>query len=106
MIVTTDTQVDGYRIASQLGLVRGVATRSMSMFGMYNVMFPFLRRLSESPAITHERNYDTAVSRMVEQATEKGANAIVGVRIEQAHQPPFDNSILAYGTAVVIELAD
>ena len=106
MIVTTDTQVDGYRIASQLGLVRGVSASTINLWEMYSVMLPFLRRFMASPTDRCERDYDIAVDRMVTQATERGANAIVGVRVEQGHQPPVNNSTLAYGTAIMIELID
>ena len=106
MIVTTDVQVDGYRITAQLGLVRGVSASTMNLWEMYCVMLPFLRRFLESPTDRCERDYDIAVERMLAQATTRGANAIVGVRIEQGHQPPVNSSTLAYGTAVTIDSTD
>jgi uncharacterized protein YbjQ (UPF0145 family) len=51
MIVTTDTQVDGYRIASQLGLVRGVSASTMNLWEFYSVMVPFLRKLIKSTEV-------------------------------------------------------
>ena len=103
MIVTTDVQVDGYRITAQLGLVRGVSGSTMNLWELYSVMLPSLRRFMASPVDRGERDYDIAVDRMTAQATERGANAIIGVRIKQGHQPPVSCSTLAYGTAVVIE---
>ena len=95
MIVTTDTHVEGYRIASQLGLVRGVSASTMNLWEMYSVLLPFLRKFMVSPTERCERDYDLAVDRMLAQVATRGANAIVSVRIEQGHQPPVNNSTLA-----------
>lgn len=106
MIVTTDVQVDGHRITSQLGLVRGATGSTMNLWEFYSVMLPFLRRFMKSPSDRCESDYDIAVERMIAQATTRGANAIVGIRVEHGHQPPVSSSTLAYGTAVTIEPAD
>lgn len=45
----------------------------------------------------------TAVKRMVDDATAKGANAVVNIRFSTAQVAPGSAEILAYGTAVVVE---
>jgi uncharacterized protein YbjQ (UPF0145 family) len=44
-----------------------------------------------------------AIGRMVEEAKQKGANAIVGVKLTTAAIMANTSEILAYGTAVVVE---
>jgi uncharacterized protein YbjQ (UPF0145 family) len=46
---------------------------------------------------------DEALAWMAAQATERGANAVVGVRFDAAEVGHDMSEIVAYGTAVVIE---
>jgi len=44
-----------------------------------------------------------AVTRMVQEAEEKGANAIVGMRYQTSEIMSMASEVIAYGTAVVVE---
>ena len=84
----------------------GVVVRSRGIGG--NIMAG-LRSLGggEIPEYTQllEEARRHAIDRMVENATAMGANAVVMMRFDSAEIGQTMSEIVAYGTAVVIELA-
>ena len=106
MIVTTDNRIEGMRVTSHLGLVRGIESTTINMWSMYVMMFPFLKFLFRSPAVSHSAAWDAAVERMTQMAEERGAQAIIGVRVDNTPLPPIHSVCTAYGTAVLIEPED
>jgi uncharacterized protein YbjQ (UPF0145 family) len=46
---------------------------------------------------------DEAFERMIEQATAKGANAVINVRFSTSSVTQGASEILAYGSAVIVE---
>jgi uncharacterized protein YbjQ (UPF0145 family) len=104
LVVTTDAVV-GHRIIRVLGLVRGntVRTRNVGMdilAGFKNLVGGEVQQYTEMLAQSREQSLD----RMRAEALALGANAIVGARITTSTVMAGAAEILAYGTAVTIEV--
>ena len=104
MIIVTTDAIEGAPVVKVLGLVRGNSVRARHvgrdiMAGLRNIVGgevgEYTRLLAESR--------EEAVHRMVEQAEELGANAIVGARFITATIMGGAAEMVAYGTAVVVE---
>lgn len=104
MIVVTTDQIDGKRIVNALGLVKGNTIRARHLG---RDILASLRNLIGGEIKDYTRlmteSREQAVQRMVEQAEEMGANAVVGTRFVTATVMSGASELLAYGTAVVIE---
>ncbi len=101
MLLVTTEVVEGRMIDEVLGLVRGNTIRARHlgrdvMAGLRNVVGgeikDYTRMLSQAR--------DQAIERMVKEAENLGANAIVGVRFTTSQTMSGAAEILAYGTAV------
>lgn len=90
-VVTTDT-VAGRQIRSSLGEVIGVAIREREI------------GRKEDPQVAYPalllRSRQQAVAKMVEQARERGADAVVGMRFDSSEITQSLSEVVAYGTAV------
>ncbi len=100
LIVTTET-VEGRKILETLGLVRGNTIRARHigrdiMAGLRTIVGGEIKDYTQMLS----RARDQAVGRMVAEAEELGANAIVGVRFTTSQTMAGAAEILAYGTAV------
>ena len=106
MVVTTET-IPGRRIVRSLGLVRGNTVRARhigrdiqavlrNMVG--GEVFEYTKMLAEAR--------EQAIDRMVEEARELGADAVVGTRFITAELMAGAAELLCYGTAVVTEESD
>ena len=104
MIITTSEQIEGKRIVQTIGLVRGSAIRARNVGRDIVAM---LRNLigGEVPEYTKlmAQSREQAIQRMVEDAEQQGANAIVGVRFTTSMVMSGAAEMLAYGTAVKVE---
>jgi len=103
-LITTSTSLEGYRITSQLGLVRGITVRSRSIVG--NFAGAFMAIFGGRSAIYTElceKSREEAFQLMVKHAKQKGANAIINMRYESNEVMNGLTEVLAYGTAVVVE---
>jgi uncharacterized protein YbjQ (UPF0145 family) len=105
--VTTIPDVPGYKITKVLGIVTGLSPRTRGVGG---VIYGAIQSLlgGEITAFTSEieKARDEAVSRAIEKARNKGANAIVGLDLETSDmggEMSFITLISATGTAVVLE---
>ena len=104
MIVTTSENIGGHRVVRTLGLVRGNTIRArhvgrdLMAFGR-NIVGG---EVSEYTKLLGEAR-EQAVDRMVAQAEELGANAIVMVRFSTSQVMSGAAELLAYGGAVLIE---
>lgn len=106
MFVTNTENVPGARVARMLGLVQGNTVRAKNvgrdiMAGFKNIAGGELRGYTE--LLTESRN--EAMQRMIEQAQQMGANAVVNVRFTTASVASGAAEMYAYGTAVVLEQA-
>lgn len=104
MIVTTDT-IPGYAIVQTLGLVRGntVRTRNVGvdiLAGLRNLVGGEVEGYTKMLAQSREQ----ALDRLRAECLAKGGNAVVGLRITTASVMQGAAEILAYGTAVIIEI--
>lgn len=104
-LITTALDLPGHRIARNLGVVRGIVVRSRSIIG--NIGAGFQTFFGGNITIYTElceRARDDAHRLMVEQAGRLGANAIVGVRYDATEIAAGVTEVLAYGTAVYVEV--
>jgi uncharacterized protein YbjQ (UPF0145 family) len=101
--VTTD-KIEGKKIVEVFGLVMGNTVRARHlgrdlMAGLRNLVggevIEYSRLLAESR--------EQSLTRLVQRAEEKGANAVVGLRFVTSVIAGGAAEILAYGTAVKIE---
>src|SRR5882672_5742094 len=107
MIVVTTENIPGQRRRQTLGQVFGVVVRSRGIGG--NIMAS-LRSIvgGEIHEYTQllEETRRQAVDRLVRNATQMGANAVVMMRFDSSEIGQTMSEIVAYGTAVVIEPDD
>ncbi len=104
MLVVTTENVAGHRVLDVKGEVFGVVVRSRGLGGnlMAGLRTIVGGEIKEYTAMLEEARRH-AVERMVENATAKGANAIVMMRFDSSEIGGTMSEIVAYGTAVVIE---
>ena len=100
---TTET-IEGRKIIKHLGLVRGNTIRARHlgrdiMAGLRNIVGGEITDYTKMMAESREQ----ALDRMIENAQNLGANAIVGIKFTTSMIMSMASEILAYGTAVVIE---
>lgn len=103
-LITTSNGLEGYRIVSQLGLVRGITVRSRSILGNIggSIQSIFGGKISIYAQLC-ERAREEAYQYMVQHANDKGANAIVNMRYDANEVMAGITEVLAYGTAVKVE---
>jgi uncharacterized protein YbjQ (UPF0145 family) len=103
-MVTTNIELNGYRVVKSLGLVRGITVRSRSLLG--NIAGGFQTLFGGKISIyieLCEKTREEAYQQMLEHAADRGANAIICVRYDANEVIDGVNEVLAYGTAVVAE---
>jgi uncharacterized protein YbjQ (UPF0145 family) len=105
-MVTTAFDLPGYRVAKNLGLVRGITVRSRSVIGTLGASLQTIVggniTLFETMC---EETREQALDLMMEHAAERGANAVVGVRYDATEVMQGVTEVIAYGTAVQVERA-
>lgn len=104
--ITTAFTLDGYRIVRNLGVVRGIVVRSRSVVGNFaaGIQTFFGGNITIYTSLC-EKTRQQSFELMVQHAQQMGANAIVGFRYDANEVAAGVTEVLAYGTAVVIELA-
>jgi uncharacterized protein YbjQ (UPF0145 family) len=104
MIIATTENVAGHPTAKTLGQVFGLVVRSRGLGG--NIMAG-LRSLAGGEIKEYTEMLEEArrhaVDRMVENASQMGANAIVMMRFDSSQLGQTMSEIVAYGTAVIVE---
>jgi uncharacterized protein YbjQ (UPF0145 family) len=105
-LTTTAFTLDGYRIASNLGLVRGIIVRSRSVIGNIGAGFQTLfgGNISLYTNLC-ERTRSDAFDLMLKHAQQLGANAVIGIRYDATEIMAGVTEVLCYGTAVIVESA-
>jgi uncharacterized protein YbjQ (UPF0145 family) len=104
MIVTTSEQIAGKRVVKTLGLVKGNTIRARHIgrdiaAQLRNLVGGEVKEYTKLFAEAREQ----AVDRMIEDATEKGANAIIAARFSTSLIMMGAAEMIAYGTAVIVE---
>lgn len=105
-MVTTAFDLPGYRVARNLGVVRGITVRSRSALGNFagGIQAIFGGNITiYTELCEHARS--EAFDLLVQHAQQAGANAIIGVRYDANEVMEGITEVLAYGTAVVVERA-
>jgi uncharacterized protein YbjQ (UPF0145 family) len=103
-MVTTALELPGFRVARNLGLVRGIVVRSRSVVGNFvgGIQSLFGGNITIYTQLCEQARAETYRD-MVLHARQKGANAIVAVRYDATELMPGLTEVLCYGTAVVVE---
>ncbi|EFK97900.1 conserved hypothetical protein [sediment metagenome] len=104
IIVTTAFDVPGRKILKVLGIARGNTVRARNIgrdiaAGLKNLIGGEVKTYTEMV----NQSRDEALNRMVNQAIEMGADAIIGFRFTSSTVMQNSSEILAYGTAVKLK---
>jgi len=104
MIVVSDDKIAGMRVVRTLGLVRGNTIRARHigkdiMAALRNMVGGEVSEYTKMMAEAREQ----ALDRMVEEAEELGASAVISTRFATSMLMQGAAELLAYGTAVVLE---
>lgn len=104
LLVTTGNDLPGFRVASYLGIVRGIVVRSPSIGAGIIGSFKSLGggNIQEFVDVCEAARHD-AYQQMIEHAKSLGANAILAMRYDATEFMQGATEVLAYGTAVVAE---
>jgi uncharacterized protein YbjQ (UPF0145 family) len=105
-MVTTALEVPGFRIAHNLGVVRGITVRSRSALGNLagGIQALFGGNITIYTELC-EKARGEAFELLVRHATEIGADGIVAMRYDANEVMDGITEVLAYGTAVKLERA-
>src|SRR3954467_269421 len=103
-LTTTAFTLDGYRIARNLGVVRGIMVRSRSIFGTIGGSLQKLvgGKISLFTSLC-EKTRNEAFELMLEHARQLGANGVIGIRYDATEVMNGVTEVLCYGTAVLVE---
>ena len=103
-MVTTNIELNGYKIIRSLGLVRGITVRSRSLLGNIagGLQTLFGGKISIYVELC-EKTREEAYQQMLQHAEDRGANAIICARYDSNEVIDGVNEVLAYGTAVLVE---
>jgi uncharacterized protein YbjQ (UPF0145 family) len=103
-MVTTQFELDGFRVVRTFGVVRGIVVRSRSIFGtigagLQTILGGNITLLTQLCEKTRAEAFDL----MLRHAAELGGNAVVGARYDATEIMQGVTEVLAYGTAVLVE---
>ena len=103
-MVTTQYELEGFRVVRTLGVVRGITVRSRSVIGNIGagIQSLFGGNISIYTDLA-EKAREEAFNLMVEHAATAGANAFVSMRNKANEITDGITEVLAYGSAVVVE---
>ncbi len=103
--VTTANELPGYRITRNLGIVRGIVVRSRSIVGTIGagIQILFGGNITLWTQLCEQTRRE-AFDLMAQHGQDAGGNAIVGMRYDATEIAQGVAEVLAYGTAVVVEV--
>ena len=103
-MVTTQFELEGYKVVRTFGVVRGIVVRSRSVFGTIGASLQTLVG-GNITLLTNlcEKTRAEAFELMLQHGAERGANAVVGARYDATEVMQGVTEVLAYGTAVFVE---
>lgn len=100
-LVTTANSLEGFYVAQNLGIVRGIVVRSRSVVGNF---FAGLQRIVGGNITIYtelcEHARRDAFQIMVDHARALQANAVIAMRYDATEVAPGVTEVLCYGTAV------
>ena len=103
--ITSANELPGYRITRNIGIVRGIVVRSRSIVGtigagLQSLFGGNITLWSELCEMTRREAYEL----MAQHAMAAGGNAVVAMRYDATEIAQGVAEVLAYGTAVVVEV--
>lgn len=103
--ITSANDLPGYRIARNVGIVRGIVVRSRSIVGtigagLQSLFGGNITLWTELCEMTRREAFEL----MAQHAQDAGGNAVVGMRYDTTEIAQGVAEVLAYGTAVVVEV--
>ncbi|HEY4600935.1 MAG TPA: YbjQ family protein [Cerasibacillus sp.] len=104
MLVVTTNHVPGKNIIETFGLVRGSTVRAKHVGRDIGASLKTLvggEIKGYADLMTEAR--EEATNRMIEEARQLGANAVVGMRYQTSQIMNTAAEVIAYGTAVIID---
>lgn len=103
MIVVTSNDIPGYRIDAVIGEVMGLTVRSADFGQNFVASFRSIGggEMPEYTRLMYESRADV-MNRMVGDAEQRGANAIVAMRFDTGNIAQNFSEVCAYGTAVIV----
>ncbi len=101
MIISTTEKIPGKEVSEVLGIAKGSTIRAKNigrdiLAGLKQIVGGELEGYTQML----EESREQAIQRMVKEAEEKGADAIIGVRLDSSSVMQNAAEIVAYGTAV------
>lgn len=104
MILSTVHEVVGHRVVRALGLVRGNTIRARAIG---RDIMAVMRAIAGGEIAEYTKmlaeSREQAIDRMIEEAEQLGANAIIGIRFQTSMIMSGAAEIMSYGTAVIVE---
>lgn len=104
--VTTTFTIEGYRIKTYLGVVRGIIVRAPTISqgilgGLKSIIGGQIGAYTEMCEQARQQAYEL----LVDHAVALGANAVLGLRFDASEVASKFSSteVLCYGTAVILE---
>jgi uncharacterized protein YbjQ (UPF0145 family) len=103
-MVTTQFELDGFRVVRTFGVVRGIVVRSRSIVGTIGASLQTILG-GNITLLTNlcEKTRSDAFDLMLQHAAQLGGNAVVGARYDATEIMQGVTEVLAYGTAVFVE---
>src|SRR5579885_3231339 len=103
-MVTTQFELDGFRVVRTLGVVRGIVVRSRSIVGTIGASLQTILG-GNITLLTNlcEKTWGEAFDLMLQHAVQLGGNAVVGARYDVTEIMLGVMEVLVYGTVVVVE---
>src|ERR1700732_1563995 len=103
-MVTTGTELAGYRVVRTFGIVRGIIVRSLSVIGNLSAALQTIIG-GNITILTNlcEKTREDAFELLLQHAGEHGANAVIGMRYDATEVMQGVTEVLAYGTAGQVE---
>jgi uncharacterized protein YbjQ (UPF0145 family) len=103
--ITTAFELQGYRIVAHRGVARGIVVRSRSAIGNFaaGIQTFFGGNITIYTELCEQARQE-AFDLLRRHAAEQGGNAIVGMKYDANEVAPGVTEVLAYGTAVVVEV--
>ena len=105
-MVTTATELAGYRNVRNFGIVRGIIVRSRSVIGNLGAALQTIVG-GNITILTNlcEKTREDAYELLLQHAGDHGANAVICMRYDATEIMNGVTEVLAYGTAVIVEPA-
>jgi len=103
-MITTSTELPGFVVTKNFGVVRGLTVRSRSIVGSFlgGIQAIFGGNITIYTNLCEQTRAETYEA-MCKEARKRGANAIIAMRYDATEVMPGLTEVLCYGSAVLVE---